>query len=306
MPRSRHGQARSVSLVALCGVPSRYSGAVADAVEKQLRQAQIYPSSLEVKVESLPATKGQLYPEGSVEDFAGRIARRVLNGRLRNGEEWDPRYLQLVFVRSPDEERLLSKFGLAPFLVPVAARSDQLEQVDLTTRRVVDAVVHSEQGRDALRACIESSSMNSPGRLPPRNFQASGSSLYEQFTRVQRGELQMSVVEKGVSFTRYKKWRVPCDERDRIFPADKSGHGILQREALQELDRELRAQGAPRRVLERLFRFGFPLRDGFHHDVQRLDERHFDGEVFFCSKQGEVQVRGSHVNVYPDDFVRCV
>ena len=58
-------------------------------------------------------------------------------------------------------------------------------------------------------------------------------------------------------------------------------------------------------MLCRLYRFGAPLPDGFHHDVQKRNGQDMKRVVFDCSVDGPVFVSGSYANVYPNDFVRA-
>ena len=52
------------------------------------------------------------------------------------------------------------------------------------------------------------------------------------------------------------------------------------------------------------YRFGTSLPQGFHHDAQFEGGRHFNQTRFDCSREGELLVTASHVNIYPNDYVR--
>jgi len=57
-------------------------------------------------------------------------------------------------------------------------------------------------------------------------------------------------------------------------------------------------------MLNQLYRFGIPVLDGFHYDVQKEHNDSLDGLPLDCIKQGKVLCSGTHVNVYPNDYVR--
>ena len=52
-----------------------------------------------------------------------------------------------------------------------------------------------------------------------------------------------------------------------------------------------------------VFRFGVPLINGYHHDVQFAGHA-LSGQTFECSREGFVQLNSNYANIYPNDFVR--
>ena len=89
------------------------------------------------------------------------------------------------------------------------------------------------------------------------------------------------------------------DSRNVVFPCARPTeyHGA------QEID-----PAAEVRVLRELLRSGLSFRhslpQGFHHDAQFEGDRHFNQTRFDCSREGEISVTASHVNIYPNDYVR--
>jgi hypothetical protein len=58
------------------------------------------------------------------------------------------------------------------------------------------------------------------------------------------------------------------------------------------------------RVLNSLYRFGIALEGGFHHDVQWSRKKALKNERFVCCDRGEILVSGTHVNIFPNDYVK--
>jgi hypothetical protein len=89
------------------------------------------------------------------------------------------------------------------------------------------------------------------------------------------------------------------DSRNVVFPCARPTeyHGAHEIDPAAEV-RVLRE------LLRTTYRFGISLPQGFHHDAQFEGGRHFSQTKFDCSRQGEVLVTASHVNIYPNDYVR--
>ena len=147
--------------------------------------------------------------------------------------------------------------------------------------------------------------------LPPRNFRVSQTErMSDIFSAMQRqtaswvGPIDRVQTVKITSGDLYKSIpagankEVLSDFRGLLFPHDPSYHG-LQRELAEDCSHEER-----KRFMRSQFRFGVPLRDGFHHDVQFTSRRKLRGAEFDCSRRGLLQLSCSHANVYPNDYVR--
>jgi len=227
-----------------------------------------------------------------------------------------PKHIVLAYVPAPDEERLLTEFDF--FVFPV--RLTLLAEYDWRGRRrrhdrefADDYVIGSLE--TALREFAEIkrrlSTVNDrdPLFLPPQNFRLSAServadlfrdlarhrsSWAEPVTRIQ----QVRVTNDELPKLRPGAQKfVLADSRGLLFPHDHSQHGF---------GRELESDSSPRDrrdFMRSRFRFGVPLSDGYHHDVQ-YGGRGLRGETFECSREGERTLTCSHANIYPNDYVR--
>jgi hypothetical protein len=90
------------------------------------------------------------------------------------------------------------------------------------------------------------------------------------------------------------------DARDVVFPCARPSalHGPLPQIDTPD------AVSALQYFLRSAYRFGTPLPDGFHHDAQLERGRHFREMKFQCTRNGSILVSASHVNIYPNDYVR--
>ena len=91
------------------------------------------------------------------------------------------------------------------------------------------------------------------------------------------------------------------DARKVVFPCARANemHGQLP-----EIE-PTAAVASMQDLLRSVYRFGAPLPDGFHHDAQFEDGRHFKAMDFECSRNGSILVSASHANIYPNDYVRA-
>jgi hypothetical protein len=90
---------------------------------------------------------------------------------------------------------------------------------------------------------------------------------------------------------------VLCDCRDLLFPHDRSNHGPARMLSPES------SRAERREFMQSSFRFGVPLSDGYHHDVQYAG-RSLGGATFECCRGGTLRLYSEYANVYPDDFVR--
>lgn len=307
--RKNSDRPQEVTLAVLCGLPSRIAGAVAGQIEGEFSVARSREAPLVVtKVRPLSSPLDSLsYPKRVVQQFVRDIAATVFKWRSSPSQQtWRPRRIQLVYVRSSDEEVLLEEFGLAPLPIPIVTeQAADRHSVAKMSALAIEAIRRADHLANNLRQCVEGTPRNAPTKLPPRNFLVATGPLHGFLRQLQHGTIAVEEVERLVKFTKIRRASVPIDIKDRLFPHDPTSHGPARpAAALHELEAELDEPGSARRILERMFRFGFPLPDGFHHDVRRLDEKHFDQEQFECSKRGIIHVSAPYANVYPDDFVR--
>ncbi len=249
---------------------------------------------------ALVAPEWLSYPSERVREFVKRVADSVYRKRATSQDRFRPRRLLLMYVPAPSAPALLEEFGFAPLPISVHSehqdwRKDGVRACELFLAQLREVLSFPKPIAE-LRHAIEASGGRGAPALPPRNFVLKPRPFIEKLRELRADLSGLSRLEAAVQTVRHgrKGIRVPVDARKRVFPSDLSGHG-LPRES----------PSCPRRELERLYRFGFPLRDGFHHDVARQDGADFRDEPFECSERGEVTVCGTHANVYPDDYVRA-
>ena len=98
-----------------------------------------------------------------------------------------------------------------------------------------------------------------------------------------------------------ERQRIFRDSRNVVFPCARHTefHGALEINPAAEVP-------VLCELLRTTYRFGTSLPQGFHHDAQFEGGRHFNQTRFDCSRKGELSVTASHVNIYPNDYVRPV
>ena len=237
-----------------------------------------------------------------------------LRARLARGKAIRPRptSIHLLFVPCATEGKLLAEFDF--FVHPV--RLDERDvvhvaEVNAIYEEIADVVLRigrQEHGFGHLvRAVSGQGKKRSLLTLPPRNFALEEeATLDAEFRRIRtHGDWEAMAITptrflreqlpKAMKKQQPKAWFYQ-DARGRVFPPDLRPHGVEHGDWPAE-------PTALRTYLSSLFRFGVRMTDGAHDDVQ-FENRNFDAERFFCSTKGELLVNGTHVNVYPNDFVR--
>ncbi len=267
---------------------------------------------------------GRLYRKGAVSsllDGAVRFALRQLKNR-RDDEAVRPRKIALFYVPSDDSQSLLAEFDFCVFPVPLhdLDASDESRKQNRYRREAYEPAI--EKGLEVckreftgfLQPAIGSRKSAQPLLLPPRNFHLTGGRLEQAFRELTRGGRQ------------WQDWEAAWLERAEVFNHDRLP-GFLGKTERQTIFRDARGVVFPcarptemhgaqeidlsaavldlREILRSMYRFGAPLPQGFHHDAQLEDGSRFHGARFDCSRKGELPVTGTHVNIYPNDFVRC-
>jgi hypothetical protein len=298
-------------LVVLAGLPHPNCSAVAAAVEKALSpppRVIFQPSGTDNKELYRPQTRTALLR--SLSDYATRQLKAHTPAPA-------PTQIVLAYVPSSDEEHLLEHFDF--FVFPI--RLTRLGAYDQCGRQYRhdpnEAVRHTVSSvRTGLRSFMEikrrlsSSSWREPLFLPPRNFKVSDDEqMADIFVGMRRATRAWGDQPPNIRTTtvtgeqlrhipRGKQREVFSDCRGLLFPPDPQYHGPF-RDLAPDCSDEDRKQ-----LMRSSFRFGVPLINGYHHDVQFGDGRGLGGEMFQCSRMGVIQLRCSHANVYPNDYVR--
>lgn len=286
----------------------------------------------DIKYVGIPSSErdGALYPENLisilVQATAGFTIRRRVNGTEQQSV---PSSIMLLYVPSVDDEFLLRRFDFAVFPIPLhelALRDATGRQfrhsekaLTETLRRAMDPAGPVRQNLHIIKERIARLSDAEPFLLPPRNFHLERdkriASLFEAFRRGERQwadripELCPQSLKKD-NFSRLEKnetRKVFIDYRKLIFL---KAHSTAYDGATRETE-EGKRYGPPEDPerdlllkLKGLYRFGAPLPNGFHHDVQREQGKTLEGVEFECARSGQVRGRASHANIYTNDFVR--
>jgi hypothetical protein len=163
-----------------------------------------------------------------------------------------------------------------------------------------------------LQRRIESRKSHEPLLLPPANFHLEDQRLRHAFCELTRGiRAWANAMPETVSPQMFDHEMLPDfldhnerqlifrDSRNVVFPCARPTefHGAQEIDPAAEL-RPLRE------LLRTAYRFGTSLPQGFHHDAQFEGGRHFNQTTFDGSREGEISVTASHVNIYPNDYVR--
>ena len=264
-----------------------------------------------------------LYPARLVDVLIAGVTGFALRRRTRGpATPVAPGSITLLYVPSPDDERLLRAFDFAVLPVRLAALSaigengralrherravmstlQDVANTDNKARRMIDEVRQRTMRRAESDAIL----------LPPNNFKAPApAELVVMFKAVRSGarriddrfpELQARRLSKN-DLSRLDKNEVRTVLVDRRELAFLQAHDTAFHGPARELD-EAATSCERQNMLRRLYRFGGPLPDGFHHDVQQSDGSKLRDVEFDCCEQGKFTVSGSHANVYPNDYVR--
>jgi hypothetical protein len=303
-------QAVQVPLVVLAGLPHPISAAVARTVEATLRTKVIsHPSGNDDR---------HLYADRTLSALINAVSGFAVRHLKSQTVPPRPKHIILAYVPAGDDERLLAEFEFFVFPVRLnllADYDDHGRQHRHSLKTAEEYVVSSLQ--TALREFAEvrrrlsNISDKEPLFLPPQNFRVSRTErLADLFGEILRQRTswadpldsikRVTVTSEGlprhIRFGMRKT--VLSDVRGLLFPHDPSGHGSL-RELPESCSDDERKD-----IMRSSFRFGVPLRNGFHHDVQ-FAGRNLGGERFECCRQGSLELSSSHANVYPNDYVRA-
>jgi hypothetical protein len=161
-----------------------------------------------------------------------------------------------------------------------------------------------------LKRRLSSISDREPLFLPPKNFWITDTErIADAFGKMLRQrtrwndtfdhirQVKVSASDLGKNIPTGVQKTVLSDVRNLLYPHDRSQHGLARElaEDCSAFERQL--------FMRSWFRFGVPLGDGYHHDVQ-FAGRKLGGARFECARQGTLELNCSHASVYPNDYVR--
>jgi hypothetical protein len=296
-------------LVILAGLPNPIFRAVAKSVEDR--------SSQKPRVISAPSgnNDGQLYRDETVSILINAAGGYAVRHAKAQETPPAPKHIVLAFVPTLDEERLLREFDFFVFPVRLTRLAEYNEgrqrrhDREFTTEYVIDSLETAFREFAELKRRLSTVSDKDPLFMPPQNFEVSPSErIADLFRNMARQRSSWAEPLPAIQQVRVTRDDLPtlglgvqkvvlADRRGLLFPHDRSEHAF---------GRELEANcctADKRNFLRSRFRFGVPLTDGYHHDVQYAG-RSLGGETFMCCRDGVKTLTCSHANVYPNDYVR--
>jgi hypothetical protein len=197
-----------------------------------------------------------------------------------------PDHLVVLFQEGDAEADLRARLHHSAYLVRLPAGVyNRLQQ---TIAAAIDAIDQARANVGIVRRQITST--NSPLLLPPKNFRNSG--LDRVLTSL---GLDLDAVELFRRSTFAKEHKGYEGRSQLVFaPATENRHGSA----------DLKDDDAL--ALSRAFRLGCRYDNGFHFDVRRADDSHFDGKIAFtCRATGEFAPKNKrNVNITVDDCKR--
>jgi len=304
-------------LLVVAGLPRPTSNTIKGTIEKRR----------DVNVVAAPF--GHAGPAAYTDDAIRTLLERACAFALvdRNGQPVEPipspnRFL-LAYVKQPGSERLIEAFGVSAMPLPMDVEGWRYpggqqwrENIEEVTRELLSAFDTSgAPPRQALRSRLEARSSAETLLLPSRNFNTEQGVLYNLIQERLNGTVPWDDFSKNIEIRRFpfdeltayytktgrENARYPVDTRGLVFANSLGGrHGPAR-----ALPNDPKPNVAElRSLLESMFRLGSPLLDGFQHDVQWPMDAPLKNERFHCVNDGDVNVSGTHANVYPNDSVR--
>jgi hypothetical protein len=316
LPLARPVAVSDVDLYVLAGLPKEVFNASVDFLRQKAKAG--------ARVLGVPSASkdGRLYSEALLKQLLNLVLP-FADRRIRNrpsGAPVQPKRLMLFYVPASDQEELLQAFDF--FVFPVTLNGLCNFEHGRQSRHVLGSCFTEIQGaleksryhfERLVKPRVLSRKSAEGLLLPPRNFRLRSGQIGELFYEFTRGSrawddhsmegaaLRMFDHDDLPNFLRQsERQSIFQDARGLVFPCARPAelHGTPPPASggqdLAYLQYNLRS----------FFRFGVPLEEGFHHDVQFEQGRPVSGVEFECSRNGCLQVSATHVNIYPNDYVR--
>lgn len=309
--RDARKETSNAPLVVLAGLPHPTCAAVAVAIE-----TAISPSP-RVIFEASSTDDSELYRERTVKGLLRAVSQYAVRQVKAKMVTPTPAHILLAYVPANDEEMLLAEFDF--FVFPV--RLTRLAQYDNHGRQcrhnrttaegyTVNSIQIELRDFAQVKRRLSSISMKEPLFLPPRNFNVTRTErmadVFKSMRQAARpwgcpipeihtAKVTHDDLPKHVPGGGHKE--VFADSRNLLFPHDPAQHGFARELPIASSDEERK------QYMRSSFRFGVPLKSGYHHDVQFVG-RGLGGATFECSIGGIMQLDSDYANVYPNDFVR--
>lgn len=317
LPAGTSQSTTPVDLLLLAGLPHPLHSRIEEFL-KEL--AGVYSKVIAMSSSSHDGPLYRQHPVASLLRAAADFSIRRLKSRGEN-QPPRPRRIVLFYVPADDDQQLLRAFDFFVFPVPLRdlAAFDEAGHQNRHNRSACEQAikkafaVYSRELIGSLQPRIESRKSSEPLLLPPLNFHLSERKLQQAFCELtRRTRTWENAMPDGIVPEMFDREQLPeflrpqerqmifRDTRNVIFPCARASelHGQLPEIKLESNLPVLQD------FLRGAYRFGTPLPDGFHHDAQLEGGRHFHQMGFDCSRNGPISVTASHVNLYPNDYVR--
>lgn len=294
-------------LAIFAGIPSH---AAADA---QRGLARAFSGTTVIVHAAAPAR--DLYAEKSVHSLVNRAFRFIVGqseaskraGVLLASPDPAPVDISLVYVPCKSQSVLLAAFEFFAWCEPVQIERRLLNERNLLWEELKtpfeEGLLRAKTRIGQIMTAVRRASVH-PAQLPPRNFllDDSGVSLADVFRKILNQLESFDDIGKlapASPVERRKRVMAKSgylDARERLFLRDKAAHGVSRTVGDDDVK-------SVQRALNSIYRFGCPLPDALHFDVQPPGDSFFK-EPFYCSVDGPQEVTAPYVNVYPNDKVR--
>jgi hypothetical protein len=299
-------EGQGMPMILLAGLPNPLFKSVANALQEDLSPRT------KVMAEASGGDDKALYKVQTVSILMRAASEYAV--RQARAATPSPTQILLAYVPSPDDEHLLSEFDF--FIFPI--RLTRLAEYDARGRQfrhnlqechsyVLLSIQTALLSFMEVKRRLSSPNLREPLFLPPRNFHVSNTQRIEAvFMNLRKAEFSWGtpltdVQTRKVTHDDLKMHVKPgahkqvlCDSRNLLFPHDDTNHGVPRELPTDASSRDRR------QFMRSSYRFGVPLRSGYHHDVQ-YPGTGLGGQTFECCDKGNVSLNVSHA---PNDFVR--
>ena len=299
-------------LYIIAGFPATISRNVTSSLKNdhELKQA--------LYIHAASSRSGPLYDQASTQALLQETAAHIEHRDRDCTESIEPSRLILLYIPDGSNNVLFEAFGFSCFPIPIEVPREKqhlLRRNPNFAAAILKGIVRELPTESVLE--IERQVSKSMRRtlflLPAVNFldPNSGQSIGHWFDEIINGVATWDEVRGRMVLSRLTRQDVPrlaakrryafVDSRQLCFlPAQASEqHGAIWTSSNNEDPHKIR------QWLNGKYRFGIPIiESGFHYDVQKMKGGSLENLQFQCDIQGPIQTKGTHVNIYPNDFVR--
>jgi len=254
-------------------------------------------AGLNLDILALPFSQGQnCYTEKYYRLAIKSISTHILKSSANKPGVISPSKIVLFYCSYPNIVQFLEKISIFASCHCVDRNKETHHDVGIY---VVDCIRRFHVLRPQLP------SKSSPMFLPLKNFADPSArepidSLYKKKLADSYNnpeEFQKIDIVPSREVINAKRTNVFIDARDLYFIVAKAMHGSP---TLDDDDVDKLLLG-----LYGLYRFGSPIPNGFHYDVQHSSGKDLSGIDFYCQRlQKAVRSTDTYINIYPNDVIR--